>query len=88
MNIQNLGIIKLYPSCYGGLLSCEYYIKIKFEMDTLFSTDSTFSISVDFYEPFNIIDIDKDKDIFISNSYINKENKNNPKISNNIYNSQ
>jgi hypothetical protein len=29
----------LYPPCYGGLLSCEYYIKVKFETDTLFSTD-------------------------------------------------
>ena len=87
-NIKNIGNFRLYPSCYGGFLSCEYYIKIKFEMDTLFSTDPTFSIPVDFYEPFNINDDGKNNSIIKSNIQINKINTDNPEMSNNIYNSQ
>ena len=42
--------IKLFPSCYGGLITCEYFIKIRFETDTIFSTDEYFIIPIDFYE--------------------------------------
>jgi hypothetical protein len=44
--------IKLSPSCYGGLLSCEYYIKMVLEMDTMLSTDEDIRIPIDLYEPF------------------------------------
>ena len=84
-NIQDLENIKLYPSCHGGFLSCEYYIKIKLEMDALFSSDPSFSMDVDFYEAFNINDSDKNKEKFLSNIYINKDNKNNIKEEKKIY---
>ena len=41
--------ISLYPTCYGGLLTCEYTIKITFETDTLFSTNESLCIPIDFY---------------------------------------
>ena len=44
--------IKLYPSCIGGLLSCQYYIKILIETNTLFSTNEYTIIPIDFYSPF------------------------------------
>lgn len=47
--------IKLFPSCYGGLLSCEYYLNIIFEMDTWFSTNEKIIIPLDLYERFNFI---------------------------------
>ena len=37
--------IELYPSCYDGLITCEYFIKVRFETDTIFSI-----IPIDFYE--------------------------------------
>ena len=87
-NIKTIGNFRLYPSCYGGFLSCEYYIKIKLEIDTLFSNDPTFSIPVDFYEPFNINEDGKNNPIIKSNIHINKINTDNPEMPNNIYNSQ
>ena len=45
--------IKLFPSCYGGLLTCEYFIKFVFDLDSLFTTNEEFSIPLDFYELFN-----------------------------------
>ena len=42
--------IKLYTSCYDGLITCEYFIKIRFETDTIFSTDEHMIIPIDFYE--------------------------------------
>jgi hypothetical protein len=44
--------VKLSPTCYGGLLSCEYYIKMVLEMDTMLSTDEDIRIPIDLYEPF------------------------------------
>lgn len=44
--------VKLSPTCYGGLISCEYYIKMVLEMDTLLSTDEDIRIPIDLYEPF------------------------------------
>jgi hypothetical protein len=41
--------IKLFPSCNGGLLSCQYYIKIIIETNTLFSTNEEMLIPIDFY---------------------------------------
>ena len=42
--------IFLYPSCYEGLITCEYYLKVLFETDTLFSTNEFITIPLDFYE--------------------------------------
>ena len=47
---QKFKDVYLYPSCYEGLISCEYYIKVTFETDTLFSTNESLIIPIDFYE--------------------------------------
>ena len=64
--------IKLFPTCYGGLLSCEYFIKIIFEMDSWFSTNEQIKIPIDFYEPFNVTDnltkLDDKDNIIINNN--------------------
>ena len=44
--------VKLYPSCDGNLLSCQYFIKILIETNTLFSTNEEMIIPIDFYSPF------------------------------------
>ena len=46
--------INLFPTCYGGLLNVEYYIKMEIEMDTMWSTTEEFVIPIDFFEPFPI----------------------------------
>ena len=43
----------LYPTCYGGKLSCEYIIRVMIEMGSLFSTNEFLDIPLDFYEPQN-----------------------------------
>ena len=43
----------LYPTCYGGKLSCEYIIRVMIEIDSLFSTNEFLEIPLDFYEPQN-----------------------------------
>ena len=43
--------IVLYQSCYDGIITCEYNIRIMLEMDTLFSTNEFLEIPLDFYEP-------------------------------------
>ena len=45
--------ILLFPSCYDGLLTCEYYFKILLETNTLFSTDEYLIMPIDFYEKEN-----------------------------------
>ena len=67
--------IKLYPSCEGGLLSCQYYIKIILETDTLFSTNITLKIPIDFYSPY--VPYEKK-----NSSNINKEINNNEREEN------
>ena len=42
--------VHLYPSCYNGLISCEYYIRMMLETDTIFSTNEFANLKVDFYE--------------------------------------
>ena len=42
--------IYLYPSCYNGLISCEYYLRMMLETDTIFSTNEYANLQVDFYE--------------------------------------
>ena len=44
--------VYLYPTCYGGLLSVEYLIRMKLEMDSMWSTNEEFNIPLDFFEPF------------------------------------
>ena len=75
--------INLYPSCYKGLISCEYYIRIMLETDTLFSTNEYANIQVDFYEDDKKNedtdkneDKDKDKDKKEEIENINKFNNN------------
>ena len=44
--------VTLFPSFDGNLLSCQYYIKILIETNTLFSTNEGMKIPIDFYSPF------------------------------------
>ena len=60
--------ICLYPSCYDGLITCEYYLKLMLETDTLFSTNEFTTIPIDFYEC--------DKNIEEEDNNINSNNNN------------
>lgn len=75
---QNFDNIKLFPSCTGGLLSCQYYIKIIIETNTLFSTNEEIIIPIDFYSPFNNNDDMGGSSNYINNkeNMIKEENKN------------
>jgi hypothetical protein len=42
--------VTLYPACYEGLISCEYYLKMLMETDTLFSTNEFVTLQIDLYE--------------------------------------
>ena len=44
--------IYLYPTCIGGLLSVEYFIKMELVMDSFFSSNEEFIIPIDLYEPY------------------------------------
>ena len=44
--------VHLYPSCYGGLINVEYYIKLVVELDSMLSTDESLRLPIDLYEPF------------------------------------
>ena len=44
--------IGLFPSCYGGLLTCNYMIKFEFDMDAWGTTNEDFIEPLDFYERF------------------------------------
>ena len=50
---ENFENFLLYPTCYGGKLSCEYVIRVMIEIDSLFSTNEFLEIPLDFYEPQN-----------------------------------
>jgi hypothetical protein len=41
--------VRLNPTCYGGLIGCEYYIKMVLEMDSLLSSNEDFRIPIDLY---------------------------------------
>jgi len=60
--------VYLYPCCYNGLISCEYYIKMTLETDTLFSTNEFTTIQIDFYEE------DKNKNENINENKTMEEN--------------
>ena len=76
--------ILLFPSCYDGLLTCEYYLKILLETDTLFSTNEFLIMPIDFYAKENENDEkEEDEEInFEKLRQINKESCNTPKGSN------
>ena len=44
--------INLFPTCVGGLLSVEHFMKMELVMDTLWSTNEEAKIPIDLYEPF------------------------------------
>ena len=44
--------IKIYPACYGGLITCNYFIKFIFDMGSWFTTNEEFIILLDFYDKF------------------------------------
>lgn len=44
--------IRLYPACYGGLLSCNYFIKFVFDINSWLTTNEEIIIPLDFYERF------------------------------------
>jgi hypothetical protein len=74
---QKFKNINLYPSCYDGLISCEYFLRVMLETDTLFSTNEYEDIPIDFYEN------EKDDKIDDSNFGIKNINTSTP-IGNNI----
>ena len=74
--------IKLYPSCSGGLLSCQYNIKIVIETNTFFSTNEEIIIPIDFYSPFN--NLDNKNEININTNTKNEEINNVNNIENNL----
>ena len=49
---QKFSGIYLYPTCNGGLLSVEYFLKMEIVMDTFWSTNEEFLIPIDLFEPF------------------------------------
>ena len=53
--------VLLFPSCYDGFLTCEYYFKIVLETNTLFSTDEYLIMPIDLYAKENEKD-DKEED--------------------------
>ena len=48
----------IYPSCRGGLIAIEYFIKIKITFDTSLTSDELFYIPIDFYSKFEEKKID------------------------------
>ena len=53
--------VLLFPSCYDGFLTCEYYFKIVLETNTLFSTDEYLIMPIDLFAKENEKD-DKEED--------------------------
>ena len=66
--------IKLFPSCSGGLLSCNYFLKIIIETNTLFSTNEEMIIPVDFYSSSNNNKEDNEKNSKINMNLNIEEN--------------
>lgn len=54
INLDNLKKVHLAPSCLGGLLSVQYSLNIKINIDSICSSDEKLSIPVDFYVPYDI----------------------------------
>ena len=71
--------ILLLPTLYSDILNCEYSIKVVFEMDTLFSTNESLEMPIEFYE--NEIIVEKEEEInlpdydeLIKSQNINQQN--------------
>lgn len=78
--------IKLFPSCSGGLLSCNYFLKIIIETNTLFSTNEEMIIPVDFYSSSNNNKEDKEKNNKINmNLNIEENNDGNLNINQQVF---
>ncbi len=45
--------IHLAPSCIGGLLSVDYYLRVELNIDSVLLTDEKIKMRIDFYSPFN-----------------------------------
>ena len=65
--------ILLFPACYGGLLTCEYFIQFIFDLDSWFTTNEDFTIPIDFGELNNELISTLKK--FELNPYITNNNK-------------
>ena len=65
--------ILLFPACYGGLLTCEYFIQFIFDLDSWFTTNEDFTIPIDFGELNNEFTSTPKK--FELNPYITNNNK-------------
>ena len=72
--IKKFQNIKLFPSCSGGLLSCNYFLKIIIETNTLFSTNEEMIIPVDFYSSSNNNKEDNEKNSKINMNLNIEEN--------------
>ena len=78
--------IKLFPSCSGGLLSCNYFLKIIIETNTLFSTNEEIIIPVDFYSSSNNNKEDNEKNSKINmNLNIEENNDGNLNINQQVF---
>ena len=78
--------IKLFPSCSGGLLSCNYFLKIIIETNTLFSTNEEMIIPVDFYSSSNNKNEDNEKNSKINmNLNIEENNDGNLNINQQVF---
>ena len=68
--------VLLFPSCYDGFLTCEYYFKIVLETNTLFSTDEYLIMPIDLYAKENEKeDKEEDKEMtFEKLRHISEEN--------------
>ena len=78
--------IKLFPSCSGGLLSCNYFLKIIIETNTLFSTNEEMIIPVDFYSSSNNNKEDNEKNSKINmNLNIEENNDGNLNINQQVF---
>ena len=81
-NIKNFQYLyQIYPSCRGGLLSIQYFIKIKLLFDTSFTNDESFEIPIDFCSrPVhkNINNNFRQISILNNNNSISYSNLNNP----------
>ena len=67
---QKFKNINLYPSCFNGLVSCQYFLRIMLETNTLFSTNEYASIPIDLFENEKFDDTEGIKD---GNNIINPE---------------
>ena len=76
----------LLPSIYDKILVNEYFIKAMLEMDTIFSTNESFEMPIEFYEDENINEVNKDKEIISNTNNTNNMINTNTNYMNNTNN--